>query len=106
MIKRGAYAWEPTINGMGSERSNITIDGMHIFSACTDKMDPITSYVEVTNLSSVDIASGQKGNEHGMSISGSINLVRKKSDYNMKGTSGHAFIRSEEHTSELQSRFD
>lgn len=92
MIKRGAYAWEPMINGMGSERSNITIDGMHIFSACTDKMDPITSYVEVTNLSSVDIASGQKGNEHGMSISGSINLVRKKSDFNMKGTSGHAFI--------------
>lgn len=45
-IKRGAYAWEPLLNSMSTERSTLTIDGMHIFGACTDKMDPITSYVE------------------------------------------------------------
>ncbi|HTO34978.1 MAG TPA: hypothetical protein VLZ72_01980, partial [Flavobacterium sp.] len=39
-IKRGAYAWEPLLNNMSSERSTITIDGMHVFGACTDKMDP------------------------------------------------------------------
>ena len=52
MIKRGAYAWEPIINSMPTERTLVTIDGMRIFGACTDKMDPITSYVEVSNLSS------------------------------------------------------
>lgn len=50
MIKRGGYAWEPNINNMSSERTVITIDGMRIFGACTDKMDPITSYVEISNL--------------------------------------------------------
>ena len=44
MVKRGSYAWEPLINGMATERTVITIDGMRIFGACTDKMDPITSY--------------------------------------------------------------
>ncbi|MEO5790082.1 MAG: TonB-dependent receptor, partial [Gelidibacter sp.] len=46
MIKRGNYAWEPSMNNMNSERLNVTIDGMQIFGACTDKMDPITSYVD------------------------------------------------------------
>src|SRR5690606_27666551 len=41
-IKRGAYAWEPLLNNMSTERSTITIDGMHVFGACTDKMDPVT----------------------------------------------------------------
>ncbi len=40
MIKRGAYAWEPVLNDMSSERLSVTIDGMLIFGACTDKMDP------------------------------------------------------------------
>ena len=35
-IKRGAYAWEPILNYMNTERSTITIVGMHIFGACTD----------------------------------------------------------------------
>ena len=33
MIKRGAYAWEPIINNMPSERTLVTIDGMRIFGA-------------------------------------------------------------------------
>lgn len=76
LIKRGAYAWEPLINGMATERTVITIDGMRIFGACTDKMDPITSYVEVSNLSEATIASGQQGSCHGNTIGGSIDLKR------------------------------
>ena len=37
MIKRGNYAWEPAINNMVSDRISVTIDGMQIFGACTDK---------------------------------------------------------------------
>ncbi|MFJ1425576.1 hypothetical protein ACILD6_04660 [Capnocytophaga canimorsus] len=44
LIRRGAYAFEPVLNNMFSERSVVTIDGMRIFGACTDKMDPVTSY--------------------------------------------------------------
>lgn len=82
-IKRGAYAWEPLLNNMSTERSTITIDGMHIFGACTDKMDPVTSYVESNNLSSIDISSGQEGSMHGGTIAGSIDLKRKNTAFGL-----------------------
>ncbi|EGV43954.1 TonB-dependent receptor [Bizionia argentinensis JUB59] len=81
MIKRGNYAWEPTMNNMTSERLNVTIDGMQIFGACTDKMDPITSYVDVSNLEKVSIGSGQEGTENGHSIGGGIDLRLPRSKY-------------------------
>lgn len=74
MIKRGNYAWEPSVNNMNSERLNVTIDGMQIFGACTDKMDPITSYVDVSNLEQVSIGSGQAGTENGHCVGGGIDL--------------------------------
>ncbi|MGO1672346.1 MAG: TonB-dependent receptor plug domain-containing protein, partial [Sphingobacterium sp.] len=83
-VKRGAYAWEPLLNNMGSERSTLTIDGMHIFGACTDKMDPITSYVETNNLSTVDITSGQEGSMHGSTVAGSIDLKRKTTPFGLE----------------------
>ena len=85
MIKRGGYAWEPIINSMATERTLITIDGMRIFGACTDKMDPITSYVEVSNLSEATIKSGQQGACHGATIGGAIDLKRNRSNFSDLG---------------------
>ncbi|MDR2122633.1 MAG: TonB-dependent receptor [Flavobacteriaceae bacterium] len=82
-IKRGAYAWEPLLNNMSTERSMVTIDGMHVFGACTDKMDPVTSYVESNNLSAIDIESGQEGSLHGSTIAGNINLKRKTTPFGL-----------------------
>lgn len=88
MVKRGAYAWEPTLNNMFSERLSVTIDGMRIFGACTDKMDPITSYVDVSNLSKAHIASGQQGAEHGSTIGGAIDLELDKGNFKETGLRG------------------
>ncbi|MBP1840675.1 TonB-dependent receptor plug domain-containing protein [Formosa algae] len=85
-IKRGAYAWEPLLNNMSTERSLVTIDGMHVFGACTDKMDPVTSYVESNNLSEIDIKSGQQGSLHGATVAGSIDLKRKSTAFGTKNT--------------------
>ena len=85
MIKRGAYAWEPIINSMPTERTLVTIDGMRIFGACTDKMDPITSYVEVSNLSEAVIQSGQEGACFGSTIGGSIDLKRNQNSFETNG---------------------
>lgn len=88
MVKRGAYAWEPTMNDMASERLAITIDGMQIFGACTDKMDPITSYVDVSNLSEAQIGSGQQGAAFGNTIGGGINLKLDKGNFKPTGWNG------------------
>lgn len=91
MIKRGAYAWEPMLQGMATERSVITLDGMRIYSACTDKMDPVTSYVEITNFSKANISSGPSGASHGGTIAGNIDLVRKRAGFNNAGFKGSLF---------------
>ena len=83
-IKKGAFAFEPLLNNMSSERSSITIDGMHIFGACVDKMDPVTSYLETNNISEIEINSGQKGNMNGATLAGNIDMKTKTlsfSDY-------------------------
>lgn len=85
MIKRGNYAWEASMNNMNSDRLSITIDGMKIFGACTDKMDPITSYVDVSNLEKVSIHSGQSGSENGHSIGGGIDLQLPTPTFNNSG---------------------
>ncbi len=85
MIRRGSYAWEPMINSMPTERTLVTIDGMRVFGACTDKMDPITSYVEVSNLSEATLQSGQQGSCHGATIGGSIDLRRNRSGFSDLG---------------------
>ena len=85
MIKRGNYAWEAAMNNMTSERLSVTIDGMQIFGACTDKMDPITSYVDVSNLEKVTISSGQEGTENGHCLGGNIDLQLPTSTFNGSG---------------------
>ena len=100
MIKRGAYAWEPMLNGMATERSVITIDGMRIYGACTDKMDPVTSYVEITNLSKANIHSGAAGSSSGATIAGAIDLVRRQSGFSNAGFKGNIFTGLE--TSNMQ----
>jgi len=58
VIKRGNYASEPVMRGLNSDRTSITLNGMKIQSACTDKMDPVTSYAETGNLESIEISKG------------------------------------------------
>ena len=82
MVKRGAYAWEPVVNNMSTERLSTTIDGMKIFYACTDKMDPVTSYVESGNLQRVRLDSGLDGNPQATgNIGGSIDLKLRKAGF-------------------------
>jgi len=82
LVKRGSYAWEPVVNNMATERVATTIDGMKIFYACTDKMDPVTSYVESSNLQSILLNSGLNGNPQSTgNIGGSLDLKLRKAGF-------------------------
>ena len=82
LVRRGSYAWEPVVNNMQTERLSTTIDGMKIFYACTDKMDPVTSYVESGNLQSISLKSGLDGNPQATgNIGGSLDLKLRKAGF-------------------------
>lgn len=73
-ISRGAFAREPIIHGMSAGQIKVTIDGMHIYGACTDRMDPVTAYVEPSNLKDIELGTGSSGMAFGPTIGGSLNL--------------------------------
>ncbi|PJJ74493.1 iron complex outermembrane receptor protein [Thermoflavifilum aggregans] len=89
MIRRGAYAWLPYLDGLPDDRAVITIDGMRIYGACTDKMDPVTSYVEIMNLQKADIHNGQS--RYGPVSSGSLNMVLSNPDFGEPQFKGSVF---------------
>lgn len=78
--KRGAFGWEPVIRGQSDQRMNLTIDGMEVFKACVDKMDPITSYVETNNLSKLHIDKSGAGVAQSGSGSSSVNLITQRAE--------------------------
>lgn len=89
MVRRGAYAWEAQLFGLSPERNTISIDGMRVFPACTDRMDPITSYLEIGNLSQVTLSGPSDGGKYAGSISGSLELHRKGSSLGANRLSGN-----------------
>ena len=55
---------------------------MKMFGACTDKMDPVTSYIEPANLSGIELSHGSNGGKNGSTVGGSYNMVLEKPDLN------------------------
>lgn len=97
-IKRGAYGLEPVIRGLSDGQISVSIDGMRVFGACTDKMDPSTSYVETDNLSSIELSHGSFNSFNSSGLGGSLDLhlaeplFDRKKNYFVKLESGYQSV--------------
>jgi len=78
LVRRGAYAMDPSMHGFSGGQINISIDGMKMFGACTDRMDPITSYVEPENLKSLKITHGTNGGVMGSTVGGTFEMLLRE----------------------------
>lgn len=78
MIRRGNFAMEPSLRSLSGGQITMSIDGMRIFGACTDKMDPISSYVEPNNLESFSVSYDPGANTGGSGIGGGIDFRLKQ----------------------------
>jgi iron complex outermembrane recepter protein len=74
LIRRGPYGNEPVIRGLSGGQINVTIDGMRLFGACTDKMDPATTYVESQSIKSVNARTGANASFTGANVGGSLDM--------------------------------
>lgn len=94
LIRRGSYGQEPIIHGMSGAQLNVTIDGMKMFGACTDKMDPVSIYIEPQNLQSIAVQTGAQGSRLGSTVGGSINMQLLEPQFStttFAGTMGIAY---------------
>ena len=82
VINRGAYAAEPVYRGMSGDRAPVTINNMKIFGACTDKMDPVSSYVSTNNLKSIAVVKDASSHEAMNSTAGVIAFKTKSPVFN------------------------
>jgi iron complex outermembrane receptor protein len=73
-VRRGPYGMDPAIRTFTGGQINTLVDGMRIYGACTDKMDPATIYIEPVNLENIQVQTGHSGFLSGSSIGGTINL--------------------------------
>lgn len=87
LIRRGNFALEPTLRGMSGGQVAITIDGMKMHSACVDKMDPITAYIEPENLRLLEVSMGSGDVSAAQTQGGTLNLVTIKPNF-IEGFSG------------------
>lgn len=78
LVSRGNYAQEAIIRGMSDGQTMLTINGMHIFGACTDKMDPSTSYIEPNNLQQIRYSTSPAFGLGGANIGGGLQFMLKE----------------------------
>lgn len=81
LVKRGGFALDAQINGLSKNQITVTIDGMRIFGACTDRMDPATSYLEPVNLNEAEVSCHSNSSETGSTLGGSLNLKSRKANF-------------------------
>ena len=62
---------------------------MHLFGAYTDKMDPITSYVETNNLKEIEAGNSASSSANGAGLGACIDMKTAKPDRLKKGVYGH-----------------
>lgn len=88
LVKRGSYGLEPTLRSFSGAQVNVLLDGMRIHGACTDKMDPVTIYIETGNLESMELQTGNRGFAAGSSIGGSFNFKIEQPQFDNRKISG------------------
>ncbi|MBP6509318.1 MAG: hypothetical protein KA339_02085, partial [Candidatus Kapabacteria bacterium] len=83
LIQRAnGFAGEASMLGLRGGQMNTSIDGMKIHAACVDKMDPSTAYVEIDNLSTLDVSSDATDLRYGQNLGGSVNFTLKQPTLN------------------------
>lgn len=82
LISRGSYAQEAIFRGQQETRLQVRLNGMRIYSACTDRMDPATSYVAANNLQSAEVSSACESSCDNNGLAGNLNLTLKQATFN------------------------
>ena len=75
LYSSGGLSSIPAIHGMADERVNVLVNGMSLASACSNHMNPPTSYIDPSNVGSVSVMAGLTPvSAGGDSIAGTIKV--------------------------------
>lgn len=105
LVHRAAMAREPMIRGLRQSQITATIDGMKVHAACVDMMDPVTAYIELENISAMEVGLGSGDLKYGANLGASINFLTSKpsagsppsaaADANYESNAGNTRLRAD-----------
>lgn len=74
-IRKGGSSIDPVVRGFKFSQLNVVMDGgMKIENGCPNRMDPVSSHVEVEELSQIDVVKGPYLLNYGPALGGVINI--------------------------------
>ena len=71
-IRRGGHGLDPVIRGQSDQRLNSSIDGAIVYGACSSKMDPASTYVNIENYDSITVIKGSQSVLYGAGGPGGV----------------------------------
>ena len=75
-IRKGGASLDPVVRGYKYSQLNVVLDnGIKIENGCPNRMDPVTSHVEVEDIENIEVIKGPFSLKYGPSFGGVINLV-------------------------------
>ncbi|GAB6034453.1 TonB-dependent receptor domain-containing protein [Galenea microaerophila] len=76
-IRKGGHGLDPVIHGQSASRLNVLLDGAKIQGGCPNRMDPPTSYTEVSSYDQVTVIQGVQSLQYGPGGSGGTLIFKR-----------------------------
>ncbi|MCK4442006.1 MAG: TonB-dependent receptor plug domain-containing protein, partial [Sulfurovaceae bacterium] len=85
IVRRSGIANDIILRGQKRDNINVIVDGMKLYGACPNRMDPPTSHIMTQNIDSVEITEGPFDVEEFGTLSGKIKVKTVKPDKKLSG---------------------
>ncbi|MDQ7056231.1 MAG: TonB-dependent receptor [Persephonella sp.] len=76
-IRKGGTANDITVRGFGRDNINVLLDGMRIYGACPNRMDPAIFHMSTRQVKEIQILEGPFDVENQGSLAGVVNLISR-----------------------------
>lgn len=77
-VRKGAYANDVVLRGLQRDNISVLMDGMRIYGACPNRMDPPASHYDFAAIEEIRIIKGPYDVENAGSLGGVIEAITKK----------------------------
>jgi iron complex outermembrane receptor protein len=77
-VRKGGIANDVVLRGFYRDNINVLIDGVRVYAACPNRMDPPAFHVDFSEVERIEIIKGPFDVRHQGSMAGLVNIITKK----------------------------
>jgi len=77
-VRKGGIANDVVLRGFSRDNINVLIDGVRVYAACPNRMDPPAFHVDFSEVERIEVIKGPFDVRHQGSMAGLVNIITKK----------------------------